>query len=79
VLLKLVPDIITLAPTAPLVGLNPVIEGEGMTVKLEGLVTIIPRSVMVIGPEVAPTGTVAVILVNDDAVTVAMVLLNFTT
>ena len=48
-----------------------------VTVKLVALVAVVcPTTSTVIGPEVAPLGTVAVISVAEDAVTVAVVPLN---
>lgn len=71
VALNPVPVIVTLAPTAPLVGLKPVMEGS--TVKLEELVASCPFTVTVIGdcPAVTPAGTEEVILVVVEDVTVA--------
>jgi hypothetical protein len=60
---KLLPVIVTVAPTGPLVGLKPLIVGGLITVKLEPLVVLPPGVVTVIGPLVAPVGTVAVIWV----------------
>ncbi len=60
------------APTAPLPGLNPVIVGAGKTVKFVALVIVTPLVVIEIGPEVAPTGTVVVMLVDVEALTVAL-------
>jgi len=71
VVLKLVPEIITVALSAPVVGLNPVIEGVGDTVKLLALKMVMPLRLNEILPEVAPTGTVVVILVAVEAVTIA--------
>lgn len=79
VVLKLFPEIITVAPTAPLVGLNPVIDGVGSTVKSLILVTVTPLTVTEIFPEVAPAGTVVVMLLVVEAVMTAVVLLNLTT
>ncbi len=79
VVLKLFPEMITDAPTAPLAGLNPVIDGVGSTVKSLTLVTVTPLTVTEIFPKVAPTGTVVVMLLVVDAVITAVVLLNFTT
>jgi hypothetical protein len=79
VVLKLFPEMITVAPTAPLVGLNPVIDGVGNTVKSLTLVTVTPLTVTEIFPEVAPAGTVVVMLLVVEAVMTAVVLLNFTT
>ena len=58
---KFAPLMTTLVPTAPLVGVNPVIRGA--TVKLVALVAVPPGVVTVIGPVVAFAGTVAVICV----------------
>jgi hypothetical protein len=77
--LKFVPVIITVAPTAPLIGVKLVKVGVGSTVKSEELVPVIPPTVTVIFPVVAPLGTVVVMLVDVDAVTTAVVPLNFTT
>jgi hypothetical protein len=77
--LKFVPVIITSAPTAPLGGLNPVIVGFPKTVKSVELLMVTPLVVTVIGPVVAPLGTVTVILVVVDEVTVAVTPLNLTT
>jgi hypothetical protein len=79
VVLKLVPDKITVAPTAPEAGSNPVSVGEPGTVKIEALVTVTPAVVTVINPVAAPIGTVAEIVVAFDEVTVAVTPLNFTT
>ena len=56
---KVVPLIVTVAPTAPLVGVKPVIVGAGMTVKLVALVAVPPGVMTLTGPVVAPVGTVA--------------------
>lgn len=79
VVLKLFPEIIIVAPTAPLAGLNPDIDGVGNTVKSLTLVTVTPLTVTEIFPEVAPAGTVVVMLLEVEAVMTAVVLLNFTT
>jgi len=55
------PEMITWVPTGPWVGLKPVM--AGVTVKLVVLVAVPPGPVTVIGPVVAPAGTVAVIWV----------------
>ncbi len=70
--LKLVPVIVTVAPTAALVGVNPVIVGVGRTVKLEALVTVTPLEITEMGPVAAPAGTVTTMLVALDEVTVAL-------
>ena len=77
--MKFVPVIVTTVPTAPLVGLKPVTVGEANTVKLAALEMVTPLTVIEILPVVAPAGTLAVMLLVVDAVTVADVLLNFTT
>lgn len=79
VVLKLFPDNTTVAPTAPLVGANPVMDGVGNTVKSSTLVTVTPLAVMEIFPDVAPIGTVVVMLLVVEAMITAVVLLNFTT
>jgi hypothetical protein len=56
---KLLPLIVTLAPTAPLVGVTFAIVGAGITVKLVALVAVPPGVVTLTGPVVAPVGTVA--------------------
>jgi hypothetical protein len=72
VVLKFVPVIITLAPTAPLVGVKVVIVGVGNTVKFDELVIVTPLTIIEIGPVIAPAGMVAVMLVDVDAVTLAI-------
>jgi hypothetical protein len=79
VVLKLVPVIVTIAPTAPLAGLNPVNVGVDRITKLLELSTVTPLTVTEIFPVVAPTGTLTVMELVDDAVTTAVVLLNLTT
>ena len=56
-----VPVIVTLAPTAPLLGEKLVIAGGGITVKELALVPVPPAVVTLMVPVVAPLGTVAVI------------------
>ena len=56
---KFVPLIVTLVPTGPLVGVKLVIVGGLTTVKLLALVAVPPGVVTLIGPVVAPAGTVA--------------------
>ncbi len=77
--LKFVPVIVTVALTAPLEGLNPVMDGVGRTIKLDALLTVTPFKVNDIGPVEAPTGTVVVILVAVAAMTPAATPLNVTT
>src|SRR5438552_8633288 len=75
---KLVPLIVTVAPTPPLVGEKLVIVGGGMTVKLLELLAVPPAVVTLIGPLEAPAGTVAVIAVAELTVKLALVPLNRT-
>ena len=56
---KLVPLMVTLVPTGPLAGVKPVIVGGLITVKLLALAAVPPGVVTLIGPVVAPAGTVA--------------------
>jgi hypothetical protein len=76
--LKFVPVRVTIAPSEPLDGLNPVKVGVAKTTKLAVLTMVTPLTVTEIFPDVAPAGTVAVILLVVEAVTTAVVLLNFT-
>lgn len=70
---------VTEAPADPLVGLNDVIVGPVVTVKLAELVAVPAGLVTEIFPVVAPVGTVAVILVEESTVNFAAdVPLNFT-
>jgi hypothetical protein len=69
--LKLVPLMVTEVPTGPEVGENELMVGAGtevVTAKLERLEPVPPDAVTLIGPEVAPDGTVAVILVEETTV-----------
>lgn len=76
---KRVPLMVTEAPADPLVGLNDVIVGPVVTVKLAELVAVPAGVVTEIFPVVAPVGTVAVILVEESTVNFAAdVPLNFT-
>lgn len=77
-LLKLEPVIVTVAPIAPLVGEKLINNGVCNTVKTEVLVTVSPFTVIEIAPVVAPAGTVVVMLVAVEAVTIASVPLNLT-
>jgi hypothetical protein len=79
VVLKFVPEIVTVAPTAPLDGENPVMVGVGKTVKLDALVSVMPLTVTEIFPVVAPNGTVVVKVVVVAALTTATVPLKETT
>jgi hypothetical protein len=78
VVLKLVPEMVTMAPTAPLAGVNPVMVGVGNRVKESVLVTVMPLEVTEMAPSVRPEGTVAVMLVAEEAVTTAAVPLKLT-
>src|SRR5438552_16454597 len=75
---KLVPLIVTVVPTRPLVGVKLVIVGGWMTVKLLALLAVPPAVVTLIGPLEAPAGTVAVIAVAELTVKLALVPLNRT-
>ena len=55
------PSIVTSVPTGPEVGVNAVMVGGGITVKLPVLVPVPPGASTEICPELAPAGTVAVI------------------
>jgi hypothetical protein len=76
--LKLVPLIVTVVPAPPLVGEKLLIVGGRMTVKLLALVAVPPEVVTLMGPVVAPLGTVAVIEVDELTVKLALVPLNRT-
>jgi len=78
VVLKFVPFIVTVAPTAPDEGLRLVMVGLGNTVKSDVLVMVMLFTVTEILPVVAPVGTMTVMLVFVDDVTAAIVLLNLT-
>lgn len=75
---KLAPVMVTLAPTAPLVGEKLVIVGGKVTVKLLVLVAVPIGVVILICPLVAPVGTIAFIEVSDITEKVAATLLNLT-
>ena len=62
---KLVPLIWTAVPTGPLVGAKSVIVGGLTTVKLLELVAVPPGVITLIGPVVAPEGTLAWITVAE--------------
>lgn len=66
------------APTAPLAGLKPEIDGEGNMVKLDKLVMVTPLVVTEIDPEEAPEGTDVVMLLAFEELTTAFVPLNDT-
>ena len=73
---KLVPLIWTLAPTGPLAGAKSVI--VGVTRKLPVLLAVPPGVVTLIGPLVAPEGTVAWIAVAEVTEKLAFVPLKVT-
>ena len=76
---KPTPVMTTEVPITPLVGLNDVIaNAPPVTVKLVALVAVPPGVETLMGPVVAPAGTVAVMCVFDATVNVAFVLLNVT-
>src|SRR5439155_20537133 len=69
----------TMVPTLPLTGENELIVGTGaVTEKLLALVAVPPPVVTLIGPDVAPAGTVALICVSELTVKLAEVPLNVT-
>jgi hypothetical protein len=77
--LRFVPLIVTMVPTGPLVGVKLVMVGAGVvTVKLVVLLTVPPDVVTLMGPVVAPLGTVAEIEVEEVTVKLALVPLNRT-
>src|SRR5438046_10240079 len=72
------PLIVTLVPTAPLVGENELMLGATVTVKLVELVAVPLGVVTLIVPVVAPFGATVVICVSEATVKVAAVPLNAT-
>lgn len=84
VVLKFVPVMVTVAPTTPDVGVKLVMVGsvKAGTVTVKSVAEVAaraaPATATEIGPVVAPTGTVVLMLVVVDAVTVAAVPLNVT-
>src|SRR5205807_40164 len=76
--LKLVPLIVTLVPTGPVVGERPAMVGALTTVNELALVAVPPGVVTLTGPVVAPAGTVARIAVSEVTVKVALTPLNDT-
>jgi hypothetical protein len=67
------------APTVPEVGLNPLTDGGGPTVKEVPLVPVPVAVVTEIAPVVAPEGTAAVIEISLQPLAVAIVVPNFRT
>jgi hypothetical protein len=74
---KFVPVIVTVTPTAPLVGASDVMLGDDRTVNATPLLAV-PLTVTTTLPVVAAAGTVVTMLVADHDVGVAWVPLNFT-
>jgi len=74
---KFVPVIVTVERGAPLVGVKLVTVGTARTVKFVALLAVPPEVVTVIGPVVAPAGTVA-ITCEPLTLKVALVPLNLT-
>jgi len=75
---KLVPLMVTLVPTGPLVGEKFAIVGALTTVKLLALVAVPPDAVTLNGPLVAPAGTVAWMAVSEVTAKLALTPLNAT-
>ena len=75
---RLVPLMVTLLPTEPLAGAKLVIVGGLIMVKLLPLVAVPAGVVTLMGPVVAPAGTVAWIAVAEFTVNVAPIPLNRT-
>src|SRR6266446_2846969 len=70
---KLAPLIVTLVPTGPLVGVKlETVGGLVVTVKLPALLAVPPGVVTLMGPLVAPAGTVAVMVVAEPTVKLAL-------
>ncbi len=62
---KLLPVMVTLAPTGPFVGVKEVMEGATITTKLDELAPVPAEFVTWILPVLAPAGTVVVICVSE--------------
>src|SRR5258705_744035 len=75
---KSVPLIVTLVPTGPLVDAKLAIVGALVTVNAPLLVAVPPDVVTLIGPPVAPAGTVTWIDVAEVTVKAALIPLNVT-
>jgi hypothetical protein len=71
VVLKFVPEMLTIAPTAPLVGENSTIVGVESTVKFDPLVILTPFTNMEMGPVNAPPGTTVLMVVALKEFTIA--------
>src|SRR5437899_3363505 len=71
---KFVPLIVTVNPTCPLVGVKLVMVGAlAVTVKHPAVLAVLPHLVWLIGPVVAPLGTVAEIVVEEVTEKLALV------
>jgi hypothetical protein len=75
---KFVPEIVTVAPTAPVVGKRVLMLGAGVTVKGTPALAIPPAAVTTTLPVVVPVATVATILVALQLVIVSVFPLNLT-
>ena len=75
---KLVPLMVTLVPTGPLVGAKLVIVGGSTTVNALELGAVPPGVATLSGPDLAPAGTVAWIAVSEVTVKLALTPLNLT-
>jgi hypothetical protein len=75
---KFVPVMVTDAPTGPDAGEKLVMVGGRMTTKLVRLVAVPPGPVTLMGPVVAPTGTVAVMVSESTMLKTALTPLNRT-
>src|SRR5215212_8714241 len=77
---KLVPLIVTAVPAIAIAGVKPVIVGAAEALTVNGVLLVAsPNGVLtVIGPVVAPDGTVVTICVGVAELTVAVVPLNLT-
>lgn len=76
--LKLVPINVTVVPAGPLSGLNDVMVGGNSTLKSSTEVAVNPLTLTLTLPVVAPVGTVVVMLVDVELVTVVWIPLNRT-
>jgi hypothetical protein len=75
---KFVPVMVTEVPTGPDAGEKLVMVGDRMTTKLVLLVAVPPGPVTLMGPVVAPTGTVAVMVSESTMLKTALTPLNRT-
>ena len=77
---KLVPLIVTVVPAVPIFGVKPLMVGAAEPLTVKGVLLVArPKGVLtVIGPVVAPDGTLVTICVDVAEVTVAVVPLNLT-